>query len=79
MNKRTFLKNTAAIGLGSLVSFKAIGRMVDAVAHLPAAVLAEDDDFWKRIRGSYRIKTDYINPDEMVVTLNTTELRMQVV
>jgi selenocysteine lyase/cysteine desulfurase len=61
MNKRTFLKNTAAIGLGSLVSFKAIGRMVDAVAHLPAAVLAEDDDFWKRIRGSYRIKTDYIN------------------
>ena len=61
MNKRTFLKNTTLLGLGSLASFSAIGRLVDAVSHLPAAEVAENDDFWTAIRGDYKLTPDYIN------------------
>ena len=61
MNKRTFLKNATALGITSLMSFKALSKMVDAVAHLPAQAAAEDDDFWTRLRGGYKLKPDYIN------------------
>lgn len=61
MNKRTFLKNATALGIGSMVSFKALSKMVDAVSHVPAEVVAEDDDFWRRLRGGYKLKPDYIN------------------
>ena len=61
MNKRTFLKNTTMLGIGSLVSFKAFSKLLDAVAHLPAEAVADDDDFWKSLRGSYKLKPDYIN------------------
>lgn len=61
MDKRTFLKNTSLIGLGSLVSFSSIGKMVEAVAHLPAGEVAKDEDFWAKIRNGYRLKPDYIN------------------
>ncbi len=61
MNKRTFLKNATALGIGSLMAFRSIGKMVDAVAHLPAEAVAEDDDFWRQLRGGYKLKPDYIN------------------
>ena len=61
MNKRTFLENAAALGIGSLMTFRTIGKMVDAVAHLPAEAVAEDDDFWAKLRGGYKLKPDYIN------------------
>jgi selenocysteine lyase/cysteine desulfurase len=61
MNKRTFLKNTTTLGLASLVSFKAFSKMIETVAHLPAEAVAGDDDFWKRVRGGYKLKPDYIN------------------
>ncbi len=61
MNKRTFLKSTSLLGLGSLVSYSSIGKIVKSVAHLPAAAVAQDEDFWVSIRGGYRLKPDYIN------------------
>ena len=61
MNKRTFLKNSAMLGLGSIISFPAISKMIDAAAHMPAEALAADDDFWRKLRGSYKLKPDYIN------------------
>jgi selenocysteine lyase/cysteine desulfurase len=61
MNKRTFLKNSALLSLGSLVSFPAISKMVDAIAHLPVGEVANDEDFWASIRGKYNLATDYIN------------------
>lgn len=61
MDKRTFLKNTSLLGLGSLVSFAALGKMVDEVAHLSPADLAEDEGFWASLRGHYRLKQEYIN------------------
>src|ERR1035438_9921531 len=61
MNKRTFLKNSTLLGLGSIMSFKALSKMVDAVAHLPVEAVAEDDDFWRKVRGEYKLKREYIN------------------
>ena len=61
MNKRTFLKSSTMIGLGSLVSFRAFSKLVDAAAHLPSEAVAKDDDFWTTVRGYYKLKPDYIN------------------
>jgi selenocysteine lyase/cysteine desulfurase len=61
MNKRTFLKSTSLLGLGSLVSYSSIGKIVKSVAHLPAAAVAQDEAFWASIRGGYKLKPDYIN------------------
>ena len=61
MNKRTFLKSSTILGLGSMISFPAISKIVAAVSHLPVAELAKDDDFWTSIRGGYKLKPDYIN------------------
>lgn len=43
------------------MSLTAIGKMVDAVAHLPATEVAEDEDFWGSLRDGYALKSDYIN------------------
>ncbi|RPJ74596.1 MAG: aminotransferase, partial [Alphaproteobacteria bacterium] len=61
MNKRTFLKNTSLLGLASLTGFSAFGKVMDAVAEMPAAGLAVDEDFWVGLRQGYKIKPDYIN------------------
>ena len=61
MNKRTFLKNTSLLGLGSIMSFSALGKFIDSVSHVPAEAVAGDDDFWKTIRGGDKLKPDYIN------------------
>jgi selenocysteine lyase/cysteine desulfurase len=61
MNKRKFLKSSALLGAGAMVSFPAISKMVDAIAHLPVEEVAKDDDFWTSIRGGYKLKPDYIN------------------
>ena len=61
MNKRTFLKNTSLLGLGSLVSFSSMGEIAESIAHLEPAEAAKDEDFWKAVRGQYVLKPDYIN------------------
>lgn len=61
MDKRTFLKSSALLGVGSLFSFSAVGRMFDAAKGVPPGELAEDEDFWKTIRDSYLLKPEYIN------------------
>lgn len=61
MDKRTFLKSSAILGAGSLLSLTAIGDMVKAIAHMSPAEAAQDEDFWAAIRQGYKLKTDYIN------------------
>ena len=61
MDKRAFLKKSTAFGIGSLLSFSALAKMMEEVAEVPAEDLAKDDAFWSRIRGGYRLKNDYIN------------------
>lgn len=62
MNKRTFLKSTALLGIGSITGLSAMGRPGDVYPELPTnGGAANDEDFWKKVREMYVLKPDYIN------------------
>ncbi len=61
MNKRTFLKNTATLGMAGLLPLDAIGNWVNQYAQVSSEQIAEDETFWDGIRKGYRLKPDYIN------------------
>jgi len=61
MNKRTFLKQFATLGIGSPLLFQNLDRWISTVEHLSPAEVAKDEDFWAKIRSGYRLKPDYIN------------------
>ena len=61
MDKRTFIKTTGLIGLGSVISFPAISKLIDSVSNLTPEAVAKDDDFWAEIRKGYVLKPEYIN------------------
>ena len=74
MNKRTFLKNTTLLSVGSLASFAAIGKMVEAVAHLPAAAVTGNEDFWASVRSKYKLTPDFINLENGFYCIQPTEI-----
>lgn len=61
MDKRTFLKNAAFVGLGGMLSYDAEAQTVKNVSAVSSAVLAGGEDFWASVRKGYRLKPDYIN------------------
>ena len=61
MDKRTFLKSTAALGLASLVPFESLSNWIKQHNNNSAIELAEDEFFWEGIRKGYRLKSEYIN------------------
>jgi len=61
MNKRSFIKNIAIAGLGTPLGMDSLKEYFEKSADINADVLAADDDFWKKIRNQYILKTDYIN------------------
>lgn len=61
MDKRTFLKSSAVLGLATLTSFEALASWVKQHEHLSTDFLAEDEKFWDGVRQGYRLKPDYIN------------------
>ena len=61
MDKRSFIKNSSLLGLGSIISFPKIEAMVKSFSHIPSSELAKNEDFWLSIRNGYKLKTDYIN------------------
>ncbi len=61
MNKRTFLKQFAALGLGTPLLFQNLDRWISTIEHLSPVEVARDEDFWAKIRSGYRLKPDYIN------------------
>ncbi len=61
MDKRTFLKSTAALGLGGLAPLDALSNWIDQYSNFSALELAEDETFWEGVRKGYRLKPDYIN------------------
>ena len=61
MDKRTFLKSTAALGMASLVPFESLSNWIKQHKNYSAIELAEDENFWEGIRKGYRLKPDYIN------------------
>src|SRR3954470_2277452 len=61
MDKRSFLKKASLAGLASIASFPALGKILDSVSHLSPEKITKDEDFWKSIRSSYKLKSNYIN------------------
>lgn len=61
MDKRTFLKTASLMGLGGLADFSGLNKLMASVSHIPSKKLAEDADFWVKIRNGYKLKPDYIN------------------
>ncbi|MEL7123829.1 MAG: aminotransferase class V-fold PLP-dependent enzyme [Bacteroidota bacterium] len=61
MNKRTFLKHFAALGVGTSVFSEKLDKWLREIEHLSAEEVAQDEEFWLRVRSGYRLKPDYIN------------------
>lgn len=61
MDKRAFLKSSAALSLAGLTPFESLGNWIEQHENSSAIELAEDETFWDGIRKGYRLKPDYIN------------------
>ncbi len=61
MDKRSFLKGLALVGLGSSFKPDTLSSLISSMEHRSAHELAGDEDFWKSIRDHYDLKSEYIN------------------
>jgi selenocysteine lyase/cysteine desulfurase len=61
MDKRSFLKNMALLGLGTSPIFHRLDDLVRHISHLTPEEAALDENFWAEVRSGYRLKPDYIN------------------
>lgn len=61
MDKRTFLKASSLLGIGSVAGMRGLEELLNSVAHVPAQQLASDEDFWVNIRKGYKLQSEYIN------------------
>ena len=61
MDKRTFLKTAGLASLGATLNLSSLKSAVAAVEGQDPWQVAADEEFWRRIRGDYTIKPDYIN------------------
>ena len=78
MNKRTFLKTSAMLGIGSIAGLSAIGKSSDTIPELPTDGGAPDDEqFWANVRGGYRLKPDYINLENGYYCIQPQEILMK--
>lgn len=60
MKKRAFLKRLALVGV-TAPTFAKLETIVSAANLSTPQALAENADFWAKIRASYKLKPDYIN------------------
>ena len=61
MDKRSFLKGLALVGLGSSFKPDSLSSLIKSMEHRTSLELANDEDFWGSIRNHYQLKPDYIN------------------
>ena len=61
MDKRTFIKTSGLLGLGSILSAEKFTDLINSVSRVPADDLAKEEDFWLTIRKGYRLNPDMIN------------------
>lgn len=61
MDKRSFLKSVGMMSLAAPLTFIQLEKAVASVKGLDPATVASDEDFWRRVRGDYKLKPDYIN------------------
>lgn len=70
MNKREFVRSLGGASLGLMFSPDILSRL----ASTPATELAEDEAFWKAIRGKYRLTPDYINLESGYYSMQSEEV-----
>jgi len=61
MDKRSFIKRTGLLGLGTAISMKTFAGLVASVSSVPAGDLASEEDFWLTVRKGYKLNPDMIN------------------
>jgi selenocysteine lyase/cysteine desulfurase len=61
MNKRQFIKDIVLTSIATPLGIAGMAKSFEQKAHLPATLLAKDEDFWTGIRNQYLLKPDYIN------------------
>ena len=61
MDKRSFLKSAGLVGLMAPLAFTHLRSAVAAVEGKDPWQVAADEEFWRRVRGDYSLKPDYIN------------------
>ncbi|MEO8359594.1 MAG: aminotransferase class V-fold PLP-dependent enzyme [Vicinamibacteria bacterium] len=75
MNKRHFLQTLGSASVGA--TLLDVKSLFAAVAHVPAAALAEDEAFWSGIRAKYKLKPDYINLENGYYSMQPQEVLEQ--
>lgn len=61
MDKRSFLKGLALVGIGSSFKSDSLQSLIKSIENKSAKDLATDEDFWSAIRSHYQLKSEYIN------------------
>ena len=61
MDRRAFLKGTTLATVAAPLLLSQVHQSVAAVSGKSAEALAQDEGFWRSVRGDYRLKPDYIN------------------
>lgn len=61
MDKRNFLRQISLLGLTASPAIANLEKLMTSVSHLKSNELATDEDFWEKIRATYKLKPDYIN------------------
>ena len=61
MDRRAFLKGTTLASLAAPLLLSQVQQAVAAASGKSAEALAQDEGFWRSVRGDYRLKPDYIN------------------
>ena len=61
MDKRAFIKSISAATIGITPFYRDLQSYISTYADHNAHELAQNEDFWEKVRGDYRLKDDYIN------------------
>jgi hypothetical protein len=61
MKKRSFIKSMVLAGLSAPLQLSAMDKLIERANKRSLNHIASDDEFWKAIRGEYKLKPDYIN------------------
>ena len=61
MKKRSFIKSLILTVLSAPLQLSAMDKLIEQAGKRSLTDVASDDEFWKAIRGEYKLKPDYIN------------------
>lgn len=61
MDKRSFIKTMSLATIASPIYASALPQLIDSIAHLPELEVMEYEEFWRKVRLDYALKSDYIN------------------